>query len=401
MTTDTAHSHDAPWKRALVEVQHALIADGEHPVASGERSPVVAGRAIGDAQATLRAALAKPRAYGMRSLLISHALAVLSAVRQVRRDHQGAAARLRPTLSTALGELLARFETYVLQGERTYEVRTADSGRCVDVAHTALELLDGDVTDRADVLLPGLDAAAVELAALLVRAAGNLATEGRPGDATYHCPSGVRRSLKDLVDEIHRASATLESSCPPGADVTAHSLAVALQVASRGPDGPEPDGPAPWASRAAWIQVAAHEYAAVRALDEQLARGDHKQFGDGLHGTLAAGAANVVCGARLLSRPEAFEIGAAWERQSAGITIANQEYASALEGDEAAFATTQLIVVTRLVRAVAALSLLNRGAGDAAVRQAPPVDRPSRRQRAVTANWLAEVRSERLGSPPV
>lgn len=258
-------------------------------------------------------------------------------------------------------------------------------------------MLDEDVDDQTNVLLPRLDAAAVELAAVLVRAAGNLATEGRPGDATYHCPIGVRRSLKDLVDEIHRASATQASSLPPGADVTACSLATALQAAK-----PEPElaGRPPWSSRAPWIRVAAHEYAAVRALDEQLPEGTHKPFGDDLHDALAAGAANVVCGARLLSRPEAFEIGAAWGRQSAGITFADQAYASALQGEETAFADAQLIVVARLVRAVAALSLLDRGAGDTAVRQSPPVDRPSRRQRAVTATWLAEARSERLGLPP-
>ena len=70
---------------------------------------------------------------------------------------------------------------------------------------------------RADswLLFEALRLAALELAALLVRAAGNLASEGRAHDATLAYPLATARTVKSTVAEIV-AAAEFKSVVRPG-----------------------------------------------------------------------------------------------------------------------------------------------------------------------------------------
>ena len=86
--------------------------------------------------------------------------------------------------------------------------------------------------------------------------------------------------------------------------------------------------------------------------------GKCERFG-GLSAAIIEGAANVLYGARLVSRPGAFRHRDAWASQSVALSYAMEAYIRGLRGNSEGFAQAQLVVLTRLVRAVAAIATID------------------------------------------
>jgi hypothetical protein len=112
------------------------------------------------------------------------------------------------------------------------------------------------------------------------------------------------------------------------------------------------------AAREAWLVLATHEYVAVVALDGHLDVPTWERFGS-VTSAIVEGAANVLSGARLASRPDAFRHRSAWRHQTVALTYAFEAYVAGLRGDAPSFERAQLMVLTRLIRAVAAIALLD------------------------------------------
>jgi hypothetical protein len=74
---------------------------------------------------------------------------------------------------------------------------------------------------------------------------------------------------------------------------------------------------------------------------------------------ITEGAANVICGARLIDRPGAFAHRRAWHHQAVALTYALEAYVAGLRGDTPSLGQAQLITLTRLVRAAAAIVLID------------------------------------------
>jgi hypothetical protein len=188
----------------------------------------------------------------------------------------------------------------------------------------------------------------------------------RAGEAPEPRSPALDRALRAIEHELRTRSTAAGPLADDRGDVAAHQLAAALRVqapertapaiASAGSDGP-PE-PALTAARDAWLVLATHEYVAVMAIDGQLDVPTWQRFGS-VTGAIVEGAANVVCGARLASRPAAFRHRRAWRHQTVALTCALGAYVAGLRGGRPSFERAQLIVLTRLIRAVAAISLLD------------------------------------------
>jgi hypothetical protein len=150
-------------------------------------------------------------------------------------------------------------------------------------------------------------------------------------------------------------------------DVVAHHLAAGLRVHAR---QDVPDVFAEPLSRAqvdlellnsasqAWLQIATHIYVALTALNARLEAPAYDERFPTLDAAIVEGASNVVCGARLLGRPEQFRHRDAWRHQAVGLSYAIEAYAAGLGGLPGSFEQAQLIGLTRLIRAVTAIQLL-------------------------------------------
>ena len=102
------------------------------------------------------------------------------------------------------------------------------------------------------------------------------------------------------------------------------------------------------------------------ALDDDLPSPSYQQRFGTLGAAVVGGANNVLCAARLVDRPEAFRMRPAWGRQSLALSHALESYIDGLRGlrPHEAFERSQLIVLTRVIRAAAAIAVidLRRGA---------------------------------------
>ena len=180
--------------------------------------------------------------------------------------------------------------------------------------------------------------------------------------------------LGTVTAELAARAHELEPPVGARADLVAHHLAAGLRVrvsqetlqrlTVSSPDRPgDPivlDG-----LRDAWLRLATDEYAAVAALDAQLQTATHTERFGSLSATIAEGAASVICGARLIGRPEAFRHRRAWRHQSVALTYALEAYVAGLRGHAPSLGQAQLIAITRLVRATAAIALIDLRRGQA------------------------------------
>lgn len=326
------------------------------PRAVAHVSATDARHAVQHAEATLRAALKDPAPVDTYQCLVATAANTVAVVGNTAAQHIG---RPNAELRRELAGLLSVRQA-VDEGEQTYEIQATDCQQSVRVALTTAELLRDGGNDF-EVLVADLGKAAVELSALLLRADGNRATEGRTGDATQHCPSATRHTLKTLVDEINDTQTRSDGDATRRRVDPARRIAACQRLAAgvASIDWPVSTVEAVEAARSRWLQLAASELAAVRELDTCPGTPAYLRYFDSLDEVIAAGAANVLCACRLLSRPHRFRLAAAGARQVLALDHASRAYETARSGTTDAFATTQLIVLTRLIRSVAALAMID------------------------------------------
>ena len=257
-------------------------------------------------------------------------------------------------------------EAGLLAGETTYAVQLQEAEvPAVRVREAASQLARRHRSSHGDALSAQI--ASVDLAALLVRAAANTAVAGRADEAPDPRSPALAQQLRAIVLELGARVENVQRRHNETGDVVAHHLAAGLRVrveqktlerlgepsSARSADPAMLDN-----AEGAWLRLATCEYVAITALDPQLETPAYdKRFGT-LDTAIIEGAANVICGARLLGRPGAFRHHKAWGHQAVGLTYALEAYAAGLGGSADSLVQTEAIALTRLVRAIAAIQLL-------------------------------------------
>jgi hypothetical protein len=214
--------------------------------------------------------------------------------------------------------------------------------------------------------------AAIDLAALLVRAAGNIMARARASEAPEGRTQAVDRVLLRVEREIATRAQELKRDVREDDDVVGHHLARALRVPTpaRVPNGGAADRDALDCVRDAWLRVAALEHGAVAALDAKVPAPVYRAHYATLGTTITETGANHLCGARLITRADAFRHQKAWRAQSTALSSALEMYINGLPGASDGPERTQGILLTRLVRAAIAITLID-------LRAAIGCDRPT------------------------
>jgi|SRR5450755_1737328 hypothetical protein len=359
----------APLWAGLLDRTEAQILATE-PAASrpGALSTEAAQAAVAQAHARLLVALAgKPRASeGVVLGLIDAAVGLIVGVAAMREKDAGRRGDHRKKLVDLLRRQLSAHERTVLAGEFTYHVRTQDSEL---PALRVRQVLSGLPHDRklSDRDLLSLTTAVADLSSLLIRVAANAAT-GPANEAPEPRPRALDDTLRAIAVELAQRSTLADRPVDGRADVAAHHLAAALRVrvplnalCELGASATNVSSEFALLDEArdAWLCLATHERTAVTALDSQLETPTYTEAFGSLSTAIVEGAANVLCGARLVGRPDAFRHSRAWEHQTTALTYALEAYIAAIRGDAPSLAQAQLIVLTRLVRAVVAIAILD------------------------------------------
>lgn len=107
------------------------------------------------------------------------------------------------------------------------------------------------------------------------------------------------------------------------------------------------------------MSLAAHEHVAVIALDAELPEPAYTPRFTTLPGAVIEGASNVLRGGWLAGRAGAFRHRKAWGHHPVALSHAIEAYVRGLRGDGDGCARAQPIVLTRLVRAAAAVAILD------------------------------------------
>jgi hypothetical protein len=273
----------------------------------------------------------------------------------------------RGALVDLLRRRLSSHEDAVLAGEITYRVCSEQAEEPAARMRQAITRLSrGASTSDGDLL--SLRIAAVDLAALLVRLAANAAASGRAGEAPEERSTSVDSNLSVVTAELAAHAHDVEQPVDDRGDIVAHHLAAGLRLrvsqhtlqalSAVSPDQ-QTDSTALNGLRDAWLRLATNEYVAVARLDAQLYKPTYRERFGSLSAAIAEGAANVLCGARLIARPGAFRHRRAWRHQAVALTYALEAYVAGLRGDARSFSQAQQIALTPLVRATAAIAALD------------------------------------------
>jgi hypothetical protein len=364
----------AKWDDALTGLRERLSSTATDRSSPPDETLGVASRAAAGAHARLLLALEGGRGAPDEAVpdLVGDAARLLGAVADVWAVVGRVTDDRRPALIEALERRLDAHESDVLAGELTYAVSADVAGVPAARARTVIAQLRRQRRAAHGDLL-ALQVAATDMAALMVRGAGEIAGGA---DATPACPLGSGRALLPIVTEIAGRAEALVAGGAEVCDVVARQLTAALRVPACG--GPLRAGPPNHADalgrmRVAWLALAAHEHAAVTALDEHLSEPTYHRHFATLADAIDRGAVNVLCGARLIGREPAFRHRAAWARQTIALSHALEAYVDGLRGAPGGFVRAQLIVLTRLVRASGAITLIDlQRAGHGPVTE-PPV----------------------------
>lgn len=357
------------WLSVLEQVQ-AKIASGRARAARLEGAATVAAAgAAARAHSRLLIALeAQPRIeQQLVSELVDDAVQLLVAVAELRAGAGQSGERERLALIDQLHGCLNAHEEGVLAGELTYSVRLEEGEPpAVRIRHALVNAPAGGAIPQSELI--SLRIAAVNLAALLVRAAANVTVAGSAHQAPDPRSPALDESLRAITDELARCARAVERPAHAGGDIIAHHLAGGMRVSPAFEAMNESAGAATWgrtdsgavaAARAAWLRLATCEYVAVTALGNQLEAPTHDRRLGTTADAIQASAANIVYGARLVERAEAFHHRRAWRHQMIGLSYALEAYIAGIRGDTPSLAQAQLIALTRLARAVAAISTLD------------------------------------------
>jgi len=261
------------------------------------------------------------------------------------------ATRGGPDRPARLLELLAReldaCERDVLSGQATYALAVEDAERPAAGMREALSALARRARDMDD--LVRAQGSAVQLAALLLRAAGNVMTAARADGAPEPLSPWIERRVAVVVDGVAWRARALRRGVTDTSDVVAHLLTVAVRHAS-GLDA-EKEGEC-----GAWLEAAALEYAALIALEETLYVPTSNQYATRT-AVSTERTCTELCGARLASRSAEFRWSDASRAHGIGLTHALKTYAGAPPDGLLALMHTHTILETLLARSLAVLVL--------------------------------------------
>jgi len=297
-----------------------------------------------------------------RSGCLECATSILRAFARVAaatEDAQPSAARLLQTVD----DRLASHEHSVLSGEQTYAVDLEALRQIPATAGACLSELVGDGCGETAAAWEALERAAVGLLVSAVRAVANIDSVGFGAPPAARAPTAVLGQLRVIVDQVDRGAQGLPEESQRQGDRVGSLLSEVLRMGvpkhvlenlTRADISREALSGALVEVRTVWLQVAARELEIVRVLDGELASPSYARFGS-LYKAVTAGAANVLAGGRLLDRPSEFNVFDALIHQHDGLAHAVELYTAGLRGNADAQTQKQLVVLTRLLRAVAAL----------------------------------------------
>jgi hypothetical protein len=366
--SDPAPVLRAPLWGAVLDGAVGLISEAPTSRRSSTESIQWATDAVDRAESRLLVALEDaPGDAGVVPGLIGDAVWLLLAAEGVSQqcverleNHQGLVRQLRRRLSG--------HEESVLAGEVTYSVRP-EAGR--ESAIRLRHALGGIGKGTSQVELFSLRRDAVDLAVVLLLAAANVAESGTASEAPHTHTSELDQKLEAITRVLAVNATAVERPVDPTGDVVAHHLAAGLRVRvapetltrlEASAAGVDADERCCDEALDAWLRLATHEYVAVEELDRQLVAAAYAEASGSLGGAIVAGAANVICGARLLDRPRWFLHRRAWGHHSIGLTYALEAYVAGVRGDLPSLAQAQLITLTRLTRAVTAIAMVEHRA---------------------------------------
>jgi hypothetical protein len=363
VTTETP----AIWVPAVTSVSASLTSQ---PVILGVDRPDALSDALSDAEAALADALAQPPSDpgALAAELLDQASRLLAAASDLCSvGDRGVDGRRQS--AAALAHELEFLENAILEGELTYALDASAMSRPLDRASEALTHPWGSGRVGVGVRV-SLRTASAELGALLVRAVANLETTGDARHANAAGPATLAAAVDALVRQTAEHADAFPQRRPADRqdDTVGRHLCESLRFpvelsALDALDHAAADEAsrrdALESARRAWLALAAREYAVASRLDAELPSPGYKLRFGSVANAIAAGAINVLCGGRLLPRADAFRHRRAWGRQGVALSHAIEAYINGLRGDREALVRAQLIVISRLIRSVAALALLD------------------------------------------
>lgn len=297
---------------------------------------------------------------------VAEAVTLMTAVDALSQRDLSRAENEHPDLVQQFRRRLSGHEDAVLAGETTYSVRPEEGQESATrIRHALREVAQNEGTSL--VRLTVLRNDAIDLAARLLLVAANIAAGGSASEAPEKRTAALDRTLESTVRQLAVQAEGVERPIDSQGDVVAHHLAAALRVRmpSETLDGLETSSASESAAqncrdvaKDVWFRLAVNEYVAIKELDRQLETPAYGEAFDSLSGVMLEGAANVICGARLLGRPSSFRHHKAWGHQTIGLTYALEAYVAGVRGDPASLAQAELITLTRLTRAITAIAML-------------------------------------------
>jgi hypothetical protein len=355
------------WDAALTQTRAKIDGLPGSDQAQRSRSPTLARESasavLARAHTRLLAALGASRAQGTDTVseLVGAAVALVGAVPLLWSTHSvtGYEHRL-PMIADALERQLSSHEHGVLSGDLTYSLSVAEAEQpAVRMRHSLAELASRDHGAISDLI--SVQIAAIELATLLVRAAGNVLTHARAAEAPEKRTPAVDRALLRVEREIATHAKAHTRALGMDNDVVGQSLAQALHACepARQPHTGAADRGTLVVARNAWLDVAAREHVIVAALDAKLATPTYRPHYETVGIAITETGANILCNARLIARANAFRHDEAWREQSTALSSVRETYINGPPGASDGLDRAQEIVLTRLVRAAVAITLID------------------------------------------
>ncbi|MFZ1155383.1 MAG: hypothetical protein WAN93_10810 [Solirubrobacteraceae bacterium] len=321
---------------------------------------VNASAALAHAHARLLTALDESRTAGKDTVseLIADAVELVRALPVLWLSHTSTGYEDRlPMIAQNLERQLSAHEHGVLSGERTYALSVADAEEpAVRMRRSLAELASHETAVTGDLI--SVQIAAIELATLPIRAAGNLMTHNRATGAPERRTEALDRTLMRIEREVSSHARALAHE---EEDEVGHHLTQALRLdpPTRPPRPGTADRERLHEARGYWLELAAHEHAAALALARNLPEPSFRSPYETLDAAITGTAAEVICEARLLPRAEDFRHEEAWKAQSNALTQVREFYANGLPGSPNGLKCAQAILLTRLVRAIIAITVID------------------------------------------
>lgn len=291
--------------------------------------------------------------------LLNGAARLLGAIAHLWLTHAERAFDERlPILAGMLERQLSAHEHGVLSAEQTYAVTVEQAERAA--VRMRQSLSDLGASERpGTVALISMQIAAIELAGLMIRAGGNIASAGRADDAPEQGSQAVGEALTRVVHDISAHAKLLDGQLADQQDrfgtYIARALRVGAPAAAPGSEDPENLG----GFYEAWLQLAALTRLGVQAVDAKLSAPTYAGHEQSLDELTSARAAELLAGGRLTSRADRFRHDQAWSAQSARLSYAVELYISGVLGASEALEQAQAIIMGTLVYATVAGTLVD------------------------------------------